>query len=87
MQFLIGLLLFTYGGMDMAQGLQWNLNTGVMNTYEFEFSWFVGVIIGAVVAALTVTHVPKRYFYVSCRTCIYKKWTPNESPFCSSWEE
>ncbi|XP_030571925.1 D-xylose-proton symporter-like 2 [Drosophila novamexicana] len=60
----VGLLLFTYGGMDMAQGLQWNLNTGVMNTYEFEFSWFVGVIIGAVVAALTVTHVPKRYFYL-----------------------
>ncbi|EDV93828.1 GH19545 [Drosophila grimshawi] len=60
----LGLLLFAYGGMDMAQGLQWNLNTGITTTYQLEYSWFIGVIIGAVVAAFTVTHVPKKYLYL-----------------------
>ncbi|KAH8403417.1 hypothetical protein KR215_003795 [Drosophila sulfurigaster] len=60
----VGILLFTYGGMDMAQGLGWNLSTGIATTYEFEFSWFVGVIIGTVVAALAITHTPKRYLYL-----------------------
>ncbi|KAL7730959.1 hypothetical protein ACLKA6_014195 [Drosophila palustris] len=60
----VGILLFAYGGMDMAQGLGWNLATGIANTAEFDFSWFIGVIIGAVVAALAVTHIPKRYFYI-----------------------
>lgn len=50
--------------MDMAQGLGWNLNTGIDTTYEFNYSWFIGVIIGAVVASLAVTHTPKRYIYV-----------------------
>ncbi|XP_034484575.1 D-xylose-proton symporter-like 1 [Drosophila innubila] len=60
----IGILLFTYGGMDMAQGLGWNLSSGIASTAEFEFSWFIGVIIGAVVAALAMTHIPKRIFYI-----------------------
>ncbi|EDW15133.1 probable polyol transporter 3 isoform X1 [Drosophila mojavensis] len=59
-----GFLLFTYGGMDMAQGLQWNLGTGIANTAEIQFSWFIGVIIGAFVAGLVITHVPKKYFYL-----------------------
>ncbi|KAH8417400.1 hypothetical protein KR222_010523 [Zaprionus bogoriensis] len=59
-----GILLFAYGGMDMAQGLGWNLNTGVTTTNELNYSWFIGMIIGAVVAALSVTHTPKRYLYI-----------------------
>lgn len=51
--------------MDFAQGLGWYLNTRIVQTYEFQYSWFIGVIIGAVVAALTVTHVPKWVYYVS----------------------
>lgn len=57
--------MFAYGGMDFAQGLGWNLNTGIVTTSEFQYSWFIGVIIGAVVAALTVAHVPKWVYYVS----------------------
>ncbi|XP_064535610.1 uncharacterized protein LOC135426454 [Drosophila montana] len=58
-----GILLFAYGGMDMAQSLNWNLQTNIANTHELEFSWFIGVIIGALVASLSVTHVPKWCFY------------------------
>ncbi|XP_034484574.1 D-xylose-proton symporter-like 2 [Drosophila innubila] len=54
------MFVFIYGGMDMAQGLGWNIEPA---TYEFQYSWFVGVIIGAVLAALSVTHVPKWVFY------------------------
>ncbi|KAH8321992.1 hypothetical protein KR074_007757 [Drosophila pseudoananassae] len=57
-------LLFIYGGMDMAQGLGWSLNESVFNsTLEFQYSWFIGVIIGAVVSALTVSFLPKMIFY------------------------
>ncbi|KAH8417401.1 hypothetical protein KR222_010522, partial [Zaprionus bogoriensis] len=58
-----GILLFAYGGMDFAQSLQWNMGTGVSNTAEFMYSWFIGVIIGALAAALTVTEVPKWVYY------------------------
>lgn len=51
--------------MDFAQGLGWNIFTGIVSTTEFQYSWFIGFIIGAVVAALTVTHVPKWVYYVS----------------------
>lgn len=57
------MFLFIYGGMDLAQGLGWNISTETPTTYEFQYSWFIGVIIGAVVSALSVTHVPKLYFY------------------------
>ncbi|KAM8704162.1 hypothetical protein ACLKA7_008716 [Drosophila subpalustris] len=60
---LAAMFVFIYGGMDMAQGLGWNINGGTPTTFEFQYSWFVGVIIGAVISALSVTHVPKLYFY------------------------
>jgi len=49
----------------MAQGLGWNISSGIPTTNEFQYSWFIGVIIGAVVAALAMTHTPKRFLYVS----------------------
>ncbi|EDV93826.1 GH19544, partial [Drosophila grimshawi] len=57
------MVLFSYGGMDMAQGLGWNMYTGNADTQQFSFSWFIGFIIGAVLGALAVTHVAKFYFY------------------------
>ncbi|KAH8294677.1 hypothetical protein KR018_001369 [Drosophila ironensis] len=56
-------LLFVFGGMDMAQGLGWNLNTQFDTTLEFKYSWFIGLIIGAVVSALTASFLPKMVFY------------------------
>ncbi|KAH8307529.1 hypothetical protein KR044_000284 [Drosophila immigrans] len=57
------MVMFSYGGMDMAQGLGWNLYTGIQDTEQFQFSWFIGVIIGAFLASLSVSHLPKIYFY------------------------
>ncbi|XP_017062491.1 D-xylose-proton symporter-like 1 [Drosophila ficusphila] len=56
-------LLFVYAGMDMAQGLGWNLTPIWANTLEFQYSWFIGVIIGAVVSAITASFLPKMVFY------------------------
>ncbi|XP_016950168.1 uncharacterized protein LOC108024632 [Drosophila biarmipes] len=57
-------LLFVYAGMDMAQGLGWNLTTiPAFGTLEFQYSWFIGVIIGTVVAAITASFLPKAVFY------------------------
>ncbi|XP_033162253.1 D-xylose-proton symporter-like 1 [Drosophila mauritiana] len=56
-------LLFVYAGMDMAQGLGWNLTAVFANTLEFQYSWFIGVIIGAVVSAITSAFLPKIVFY------------------------
>ncbi|XP_064535608.1 proton myo-inositol cotransporter hmit-1.3-like isoform X2 [Drosophila montana] len=58
-----GMVIFSYGGMGMAQGLGWNRYTGIADSYQFEFSWFIGVIIGAILSALAFVHVPKFYFY------------------------
>ncbi|XP_034660036.1 uncharacterized protein LOC117896094 [Drosophila subobscura] len=54
---------FVYAGLDMAQGLGWNLNANVATTLEFQYSWFIGFIIGAVVSALAVSFLPKMIFY------------------------
>jgi len=52
--------------MDMAQGLGWNLTTiPAFGTLEFQYSWFIGVIIGTVVSAITASFLPKAVFYVS----------------------
>ncbi|XP_016974883.2 D-xylose-proton symporter-like 1 [Drosophila rhopaloa] len=59
-------LLFVYAGMDMAQSLGWNLSPNYVNyfsTLEFQYSWFIGVIIGTVVAAITASFLPKIVFY------------------------
>ncbi|XP_017076522.1 putative polyol transporter 1 [Drosophila eugracilis] len=56
-------LLFVYAGMDMAQGLGWNLTSVFANTLELQYSWFIGVIIGTVVAAITTGFLPKVVFY------------------------
>lgn len=53
--------------MDMAQGLGWNLRSGVTTTAEFNYSWFIGMIIGAVVSAVAVNWIPKKFIYVSER--------------------
>ncbi|TDG45062.1 hypothetical protein AWZ03_008487 [Drosophila navojoa] len=58
-----GILLFAYGGMDMAQGLGWNISTDLPTTSEMQYSWFIGVIIGAFVSGLTINHIPKSVFY------------------------
>ncbi|XP_034117828.2 uncharacterized protein LOC117576846 [Drosophila albomicans] len=55
--------LFVYGGMDMAQGLGWNTDAGTTGPIPFQYSWFIGVIIGAVLASLSLTHLPKWIFY------------------------
>lgn len=59
------MVMFSYGGMDMAQGLGWNIYTGIADSEQFQFSWFIGVIIGAILSAVTISHIPKLYFYVS----------------------
>ncbi|TDG45060.1 hypothetical protein AWZ03_008485 [Drosophila navojoa] len=58
-----GMVIFSYGGMDMAQGLGWNLYTGIADTQQFSFCWFIGVIIGAILGAAAFSHVPKLFFY------------------------
>ncbi|XP_034484576.1 putative polyol transporter 2 [Drosophila innubila] len=58
-----GMVVFSYGGMDMAQGLGWNLYTGIPSSQQFQFSWFIGVIIGALFGCMTVSHLPKIFFY------------------------
>lgn len=65
--FITGIFLFAYGGMDMAQGLGWNLVTGLAETTEMQYSWSLGVIIGAIVAALSIVHIPKWVYYVSMK--------------------
>lgn len=70
--FTLGILLFAYGGMDMAQGLGWNISTDLPTTSEMQYSWFIGVIIGAFVAGLSITHIPKKVFYVSRLQISYK---------------
>lgn len=69
------MVMFSYGGMDMAQGLGWNIYTGIPDTQQFQFSWFIGVIIGAILAAVSVSHIPKLFFYVS-----YKDEKPTYLP-------
>lgn len=69
----------------MAQGLQWNLGTGIANTAEIQFSWFIGVIIGAFVAGLVITHVPKKYFYVSQRIYANRIELLMSARFSSFW--
>lgn len=58
------MVMFSYGGMDMAQGLGWNIYTGIADKQQFQFSWFIGVIIGAVLSAISLSYIPKLYFYV-----------------------
>ncbi|SPP84520.1 blast:Solute carrier family 2%2C facilitated glucose transporter member 2 [Drosophila guanche] len=51
--------------MDLAQSVGWNQTVGVfLITPEFQYSWFIGVIIGACVAALTMTFLPKVAYYL-----------------------
>ncbi|KAH8343767.1 hypothetical protein KR059_007596 [Drosophila kikkawai] len=54
--------LFVYAGMDMAQSLGWS-SLFTTTTLEFQYSWFIGVIIGAVVSAVTSSFLPKMVFY------------------------
>ncbi|KAH8359726.1 hypothetical protein KR093_008608, partial [Drosophila rubida] len=55
--------LMVYGGMDMAQGLGWNRDANTTAPIAFQYSWFIGVMIGAVLAAVSMTHVPKWFYY------------------------
>ncbi|XP_030374042.1 probable polyol transporter 6 [Scaptodrosophila lebanonensis] len=57
-------LLFVYGGMELALGLGWNLYTDIPSTWQFQYSWFIGVLAGAFLSSLLVTCIPKRMFYV-----------------------
>ncbi|EDV93829.1 probable metabolite transport protein CsbC [Drosophila grimshawi] len=58
-----GTMLFTYAGMDMAMCLGWNLNADVSSTRELDYSFFIGIIIGALVAGLSVSYLQKWIFY------------------------
>lgn len=49
----------------MAFGLGWNLHTHIHTTMQLRYSWFVGFIIGALLAAPLIKCVPKRLFVVS----------------------
>ncbi|XP_060647832.1 uncharacterized protein LOC132785652 isoform X1 [Drosophila nasuta] len=60
---IMGMVMFSYGGMDMAQGLGWNLYSGIETSEQFQYSWFIGVIIGVILASISVSHLPKIYFY------------------------
>ncbi|XP_002137792.2 facilitated trehalose transporter Tret1-like [Drosophila pseudoobscura] len=54
-----------YGGMDLAQSVGWNQPVSViLVSPEFQYSWFIGVIIGACVSALTMTFIPKIAYYL-----------------------
>ncbi|BFF89959.1 facilitated trehalose transporter Tret1-like [Drosophila madeirensis] len=54
-----------YGGTDLAQSVGWNQPVSViLLTPEYQYSWFIGVIIGACVAALTMTFLPKTAYYL-----------------------
>ncbi|XP_054730428.1 uncharacterized protein LOC129239136 [Anastrepha obliqua] len=62
MALLSGALLFVPGGMSMAFGLGWNLHTHIPTTMQLRYSWFIGLIIGAILAAPLIRAVPKRVF-------------------------
>lgn len=62
MSLLSGALIFIPGGMSMAFGLGWNLHTHIHTTMQLRYSWFVGFIIGALLAAPLIKCVPKRLF-------------------------
>ncbi|EDW44886.1 probable polyol transporter 6 isoform X2 [Drosophila sechellia] len=56
--------LFIYGGMDLAASLGWSQPYSVLLFTEYSYCWFVGVIIGALAATLTMTFLPKLVYYV-----------------------
>ncbi|KAH8356429.1 hypothetical protein KR200_002192 [Drosophila serrata] len=55
---------FVYGGMDFAASLGWGPTFSVLLSTEFSYSWFIGVIIGALAAMATMTFMPKQVYYV-----------------------
>ncbi|XP_012157466.1 uncharacterized protein LOC101457799 [Ceratitis capitata] len=62
MALLSGALIFVPGGMSMAFGLGWNLHTHIHTTMQLRYSWFIGFIVGALLAAPLIKTVPKRLF-------------------------
>ncbi|EDW83748.2 uncharacterized protein Dwil_GK13774 [Drosophila willistoni] len=58
-------LLLTYGGMDLAQGMGWNLTSDVVATPQFRYSWSIGVIIGCLLGSLAINRFTKVYFYIA----------------------
>ncbi|XP_005186691.1 uncharacterized protein LOC101889937 [Musca domestica] len=71
----VGALLFTSAGMNMAMGLGWAENALYAWTNHFCYSWFIGVIIGAVVS------VPFSHFMTA-----KKKWIMATSAFIILFE-
>ncbi|XP_037942735.1 facilitated trehalose transporter Tret1-2 homolog [Teleopsis dalmanni] len=59
---LAGTLLFIPGGMNLALGLGWNYYISVPTTEHLQFSWFIGFIVGAFIAAPLITFVQKRWY-------------------------
>ncbi|EDV49126.1 low-affinity glucose transporter HXT3 [Drosophila erecta] len=53
-----------YGGMDMAASLGWSQPYSVLLFTEYSYCWFVGVIIGAVAATVSMNFLPKLVYYV-----------------------
>ncbi|XP_036320296.1 uncharacterized protein LOC118734695 [Rhagoletis pomonella] len=62
MALLSGALIFVPGGMSMAFGLGWNLHSHIHTTMQLRYSWFVGFIIGTLLAAPLIKVLPKRGF-------------------------
>ncbi|XP_065363938.1 uncharacterized protein LOC135957177 [Calliphora vicina] len=56
-----GGLIFLSAGMNMAQGVGWNHGSFFGSLEHFRFSWFVGVIIGAILAAPLANLFPKKF--------------------------
>jgi len=51
--------------MDMAASLGWNETYSVLLFTEYSYCWFIGVIVGALAATLTMSFLPKQVYYVS----------------------
>jgi len=50
--------------MDFAHSAGWNQTLNTTATQLFKCSWFIGVLVGAAVASLAMTFLPKMTFYV-----------------------
>lgn len=64
LSFFTGGIIFISAGLNLAQGLGWNQGTEVEYTDHFKFSWFIGVIIGTILAVPIVNLFPKKLMMV-----------------------
>ncbi|KAH8294676.1 hypothetical protein KR018_001368, partial [Drosophila ironensis] len=53
-----------YGGEDFAASLGWNPTYNLLLSSEYTYSWFIGVIVGALGASITMSFMPRIVYYV-----------------------